>query len=694
MDNKRGQEDIAAKKLQQNAVRGGLNLATGGKYEYLRNTPVAQNAAKKVEDVASNKLNNIASKSPLNKSIKKSINADKINKTLGRENSKIDDAVNQKLKNVKKSRGGRLNNLLRRNGSSSSNEDSIDENNLNEEDDTDEIEEIAVRRRILKIIISIMSFAFPFLVIIFMVIAVMYFLSSTILKPFVAIMEFREGSQSANEYMVNVSNSSDYAKEKAYYGRLNEANSTYAMKCKTSLNTNYIHAPLIYLYYQIDYSEELEESNIYIDYGKMTSMIDSIYFLMTNDEIDNKSMEKEDLERINCNIDYDIGGELYNSLLTSSKLRGYYSDLLEEDEMDDILSNVFDLAGSIDLSDDIKETNVFISPKLKVNYNGLNINAKDYLTGVIYNKLSKDELNNGELIKAYTVYYTTNTVYNGTFSNNKLTLSLNGDDYCDINSDCNGKGRITETEKSNIKKNVDSVYGNVLLNNSGGLTRLNNDLSTNKDYKTILTTSYPNYKVANLLENTYDTGTTYGNNKVLTKAIFYDQNDYGNVNFCGRSNATIKSSGCGTTAMAIIVSTYQNSNKYDPVYEMNRAYKWGYCGKGISGTNVGFFKKEAKAMGYKYLKVGKSKSSDLNLVLSHLSKGDLVIAHMGAGHFTSGGHYMVLGGVDPSTKKVYVYDPYNKSNKANKKRRTGNGWYSLNDMIAKEAFAFYIIWKG
>ena len=48
-------------------------------------------------------------------------------------------------------------------------------------------------------------------------------------------------------------------------------------------------------------------------------------------------------------------------------------------------------------------------------------------------------------------------------------------------------------------------------------------------------------------------------------------------------------------------------------------------------------------MGYKYLKAGKSKTTDLNLVLSHLSKGDLVIAHMGPGHFTSGGHYMVLG---------------------------------------------------
>ena len=52
---------------------------------------------------------------------------------------------------------------------------------------------------------------------------------------------------------------------------------------------------------------------------------------------------------------------------------------------------------------------------------------------------------------------------------------------------------------------------------------------------------------------------------------------------------------------------------------------------------------------------------------------------------------MVLGGIDPSEKKVYVYDPYNRNNK--KYRNTGNGWYSFNDIIVPETKAYFIIEK-
>ena len=145
--------------------------------------------------------------------------------------------------------------------------------------------------------------------------------------------------------------------------------------------------------------------------------------------------------------------------------------------------------------------------------------------------------------------------------------------------------------------------------------------------------------------------------------------------------------------MAMVVSTIENSNKYDPIYMMKRAHSSGYCGKGISGTSPSFFQKESSSMKYKYLRVSKRKKTDLNLVLSHLSQGHLVITHMKSGHFTSGGHYMVLGGIDPATKKVYVYDPNNASNV--KYRNSGNGWYSFNDIIVKESFNyFYIVWKG
>jgi len=135
--------------------------------------------------------------------------------------------------------------------------------------------------------------------------------------------------------------------------------------------------------------------------------------------------------------------------------------------------------------------------------------------------------------------------------------------------------------------------------------------------------------------------------------------------------------------MAIVASTYEKNKKYDPIMMNDAAKNKGLCGKGI-GTAQAFFKNQAKAMNYNYLGGTKSNKSLLNSVLKHLSEGHLVIVRIGPGHFTSGGHYMVLGGVDPDTKKVYVYDPNNASNSRSNWRGTGNGWYSFNDIIVKE----------
>ena len=256
------------------------------------------------------------------------------------------------------------------------------------------------------------------------------------------------------------------------------------------------------------------------------------------------------------------------------------------------------------------------------------------------------------------------------------------------------KKPLESSEITNLNNNINTVFGNVLVNSDGTYPTLDinklNGLGDN--YKTMLTNSYGSLSFKNIGEDSYILDGSYGAEKVQTKVIFYDQNDYSAYNFCGKKKETIKTSGCGTTSVAIIVSTYENSTKYDPVAMMNQARKTGYCGGGITGTSPGFFKKEANTMKYKYYKASKYNKKDLNLVLKHLSQGHLVIAHMSPGHFTSGGHYIVLGGVDPTTKKVYVYDPNDKSNKG--WRKTGNGWYSFNNIIVKEAWDFYIIWKG
>ena len=43
----------------------------------------------------------------------------------------------------------------------------------------------------------------------------------------------------------------------------------------------------------------------------------------------------------------------------------------------------------------------------------------------------------------------------------------------------------------------------------------------------------------------------------------------------------------------------------------------------------------------------------------------MVIAHMGKGHFTNGGHYIVLSAINQEGK-VYVHDPNNRGNKDEK----------------------------
>ena len=562
--------------------------------------------------------------------------------------------------------------------SSDSNTDANNQTNGNNQNDndsptsdasTDVKEGFKKTKRIIKIVkISVIAF-FSALFLVFIITIVTAFVES--INLFVPFLIPKQVSKS-NVTTVVGNETKDNKEERAYYQKLVDKSSEYEKECGQPLNTTYIHSALIYYYYNLDDD---------IDYNRMSNMIDTIVSLMKSDD--------------SCFIDYENDGEFYNNLKNSSEFANYYSKVINEGtSLDEILEEVFELSEAISI--DEGGSSEFISDNLVVKTTTGDIAFKNYLAGVIYANAPVGDLGNSEKTKAYAVAYTTNILANANLNTANQTIAVsNSINYCDLNSNCNGKGTISETAKNSIKSSIDSVYGYILIDANGDINELNTETlssSSSNSYDKILKDIYKNYTLENIKENTYTDGVNYGSKKVLTSVIFYDQNDYKSVTFCGRSNASIKTSGCGVTAMAIVTSTYENSKSYDPVSMMNQAYKWKYCGKGISGTNAGFFKKEAKAMSYKYLHVGKTKKSDLNLVLSHLSQGHLVIVHIGAGHFTSGGHYMVVGGVDPETRKVYIYDPYNKANKSS--RKTGNGWYSFNDIIAKEAFGFYIIWKG
>ena len=255
------------------------------------------------------------------------------------------------------------------------------------------------------------------------------------------------------------------------------------------------------------------------------------------------------------------------------------------------------------------------------------------------------------------------------------------------------KGVTSNTFSGSKDTSAVSYYSDLALCGSSrcmGQHEALSDALNGMNYKDILAKYYDSstFDIINIKEGLYVEGANYENASYNGNVVFYDQNDYKSVQFCGRSGSTISSSGCGVTASAIVASTLLANGKYDPIYMMNLAYSFHECGPAISGTNAGFFRKFASQLNLGYQEVSKSQASQ---VVEALKTGkSMVIAHMGQGHFTNGGHYIVLSAVNQQGQ-VYVHDPNNRQNKIN--RGTGNGWYDLNMIASELRGSFHIITK-
>ena len=114
--------------------------------------------------------------------------------------------------------------------------------------------------------------------------------------------------------------------------------------------------------------------------------------------------------------------------------------------------------------------------------------------------------------------------------------------------------------------------------------------------------------------------------------------------------STIAEAGCGPTSMAMIL-TYLTGETTDPVETSN----WSLANGGRcpgNGTYWSFFPKIAKAYGIECEQMGVSR----NNIVSNLQAGKPSIILLGPGHFTSGGHYIVLRGLTDDGR-VIVADP-------------------------------------
>lgn len=148
-------------------------------------------------------------------------------------------------------------------------------------------------------------------------------------------------------------------------------------------------------------------------------------------------------------------------------------------------------------------------------------------------------------------------------------------------------------------------------------------------------------------------GTDYGDitfSNAATPVVYYNQTDarWGNKPY-GKTS-TIGRAGCGPTALAIAVASLTN-NKVTP-YDVAQ---WSVENGGLcegSGSYHSLIPNGGRHYGLTVTNIGR----DGKKLVEALQKGKLAIAIMSKGHFTSGGHFIVLRGVTEDGK-ILVADP-------------------------------------
>ncbi len=155
--------------------------------------------------------------------------------------------------------------------------------------------------------------------------------------------------------------------------------------------------------------------------------------------------------------------------------------------------------------------------------------------------------------------------------------------------------------------------------------------------------------------------------------VYYCQGDFKQSYGGGK---TIAQAGCGPTSLAMVL-TYYTGKKITPVDTANYAMKKGY--RIINnGTSDNLFPAMCKEYGIN----GEFQKPSSNNIVTALKQGKTIIAHMGPGTFTKGGHYIVLKGIT-SDGRVLVADPNH--------RNYNNKTFSA-DLIAKESKArMYVV---
>lgn len=123
----------------------------------------------------------------------------------------------------------------------------------------------------------------------------------------------------------------------------------------------------------------------------------------------------------------------------------------------------------------------------------------------------------------------------------------------------------------------------------------------------------------------------------------------------------IRGYGCGPTSMAMLISSLE-AQTLDPAQAAQEADEAGYCAPG-SGSYLSIVEGMAERYGLDAVSCPDLSAEELT---QQLVSGNVFVALMGKGHFTDGGHFILLRGVTLEGK-VLVADP-------NSRERSLVGW--------------------
>lgn len=151
------------------------------------------------------------------------------------------------------------------------------------------------------------------------------------------------------------------------------------------------------------------------------------------------------------------------------------------------------------------------------------------------------------------------------------------------------------------------------------------------------------------------------------KPVSYKQYDskWANLpyNGPGENDKTIRSSGCGPTCAAMLISTL-TGDRYTPVdaCKWSADHGWKYANQ---GTAYGYFAPQFAAFGIDCFQLSwtntyhKPDHKIHDMALDYLNRGYYLIALANKGLWTTSGHYIVI--YDFDDKYVHVHDPVSSS---------------------------------